>query len=276
MVGGPYRFSGLSGGQYLAVQKRFAPLCSVLSPRNADLPETWVQRADARDFRPLTLPCEDYVFDRDCTEGGIRLADYSFMGRIHWGPALAGKLWIPTQEPGEFLEPLENFFRVWVGYRMLQCGGVLLHSAAISRDGGGYLFVGHSGAGKTTLSRLALAAGWEVLSDDMNAVVLDQQGYRVAQLPFAGDLGQTAVFGGVCRLRGIYTLEQGEDHRIDTLSPASAIARLLGSSPVVNQDPFRCDLLLSILSHLQSRVPVRQLTFSRDPGFLRVLEMEGP
>jgi hypothetical protein len=43
----------------------------------------------------------------------------------------------------------------------------LLHGAAIARDGVGYLVLGESRAGKSTLGAGALEAGWALLSDDL-------------------------------------------------------------------------------------------------------------
>lgn len=67
-------------------------------------------------------------------------------------------------------------------YLLGSCMGVILmqrrilplHGSAIAIDGHAYAIVGHSGAGKTTLSTYLLEQGYQLLSDDLIAVTLDQ------------------------------------------------------------------------------------------------------
>ncbi|MFZ1574591.1 MAG: hypothetical protein WAT36_05020, partial [Chromatiaceae bacterium] len=82
------------------------------------------------------------------------------------------------------------------------------HSAAFARAGRAHVVFGHSGAGKSTSSRLALNAGWEVLSDDINALLPNPGGWRVEKLPFAGDLGQTPSRGRAYPIAGLHWLQQ--------------------------------------------------------------------
>ncbi|RIX52616.1 aldolase [Paenibacillus nanensis] len=67
-------------------------------------------------------------------------------------------------------------------YLLGSCMGVILmqrrilplHGSAIAINGKAYAIVGHSGAGKTTLSTYLLEQGYQLLSDDLIAVTLDQ------------------------------------------------------------------------------------------------------
>ena len=56
-------------------------------------------------------------------------------------------------------------------------GGLLLHAASVVRRGRALVFAGASGAGKTTLSRLA-PNGTAVLTDEVSYVRRDGEGYR--------------------------------------------------------------------------------------------------
>ena len=55
----------------------------------------------------------------------------------------------------------------------------LVHGAAIARDGVGYLVLGESRAGKSTLAAGALEAGWSVLSDDLAVIAPAGDGIRL-------------------------------------------------------------------------------------------------
>jgi hypothetical protein len=207
----------------------------------------------------------------------VRVAGWRFMARIdgldaQGGRSLRASLFTCESEGSHFLAQVENFFRLVVAYRLLELGGVLLHSAGLAWKGRALVFVGHSGAGKTTLSRLGLAAGHTVLSDDMNALCPDDSRRLMAEkLPFAGDLGrvpsprQAFPLAAVCRLR------KGENRR-RRIRPAEAVAFLVGSAPFVNVDPHRSDRLTNNLENLVRTVPVDELSFSREGGFWHLLD----
>jgi hypothetical protein len=53
-------------------------------------------------------------------------------------------------------------------------GGVILHASSVVVDGYSILFLGHSGAGKSTIAELASSCGAEVLSDDRTIVTIER------------------------------------------------------------------------------------------------------
>lgn len=257
--GGPYVFSGLSADQEAGVRRRFGSLCG---PGGAGI-ETRVFAAPASDFREVDTRGWEYNLSMDFAPGSVRFAGLSLMGRIDWAPSLAGGLWTPQGEGDLFAPVLENFFRVLSAYRLLETGGVLLHSAAVAEgDGGAFLLLGPSGAGKTTASRLCEERGGLVLSDDLNAAVFGEAGARVEKLPFTGDLGDRAGGPLEVPLRAVLRLEKGSEDRLVPLSPARALAHLLAASPFTNRDPWREEALLTALERLARSVPAYTLVFS--------------
>jgi hypothetical protein len=160
---------------------------------------------------------------------------------------------------------------------LLEQGGVLLHSAAVVSDAGAHVFFGPSGAGKSTISRLSLDAGCAVLSDDMNALRVTAGGVVVEKLPFAGDLGQTMeTADGIYAVRNLCRLEMGSPAALRDIRAAPAIALLLECAPFVNRNPYKHDEVIEKLEALNSRMPVRVLTFAMDNRFLRLLETQKP
>jgi hypothetical protein len=143
-------------------------------------------------------------------------------------------------------------------------------------DGSGraLLFLGPSGAGKTTLSGLALASGRTVLSDDLNAC-LPGPPARVEKVPFTGDLGERGAAGSY-PLRGLLRLEQGPADALRPLGTAAAMAALLACSPFVNGDPHRRDLLLANLEAVARSAPAQVLTFDLAGGFWGILDERFP
>jgi hypothetical protein len=120
------------------------------------------------------------------------------------------------------------------------------------------VFVGRSGAGKTTLAGSSLAAGRAILSDDLNAVVPAPEGPRVAPVPFAGDHRGSATepvpLAVLCRLL------QGPRTLLEPMAGAESLSTLLAAAPFVNQDPHRLERLLDVLEALVSSVSTLRAT----------------
>ena len=173
LPGGPYRFLDLSAAQVAAVHRTFPGAvvnAEVAAPPAGPPLTVRLRRAAAADFLPVDTRGWDYSMDFAWEPARVRLAGLGLAGRLDWQPALAGTLWTCEDGGVSFPGIFENFFRVLAAYRVQELGGAILHCAGIVRDGRAYLFLGRSGAGKTTVSRLSLAAGLEVLSDDLNVL----------------------------------------------------------------------------------------------------------
>lgn len=279
LAGGPYRLSGLGDGQARGVRERFEDRVSATGEDAAPEVPVRVFRAAAADFRDFDRTGREMTLDRRYEERAVSLAGWKLIGRIEVGPRRGAALWTSVAEGPELQGVFENFLRVLVAYRLVAAGGALMHSSGVVDRGRAFLFLGPSGAGKTTVGRLALEGGREVLSDDMNAVIRRQDGsgarYEVERLPFAGDLGQTGARGDRWPLAGFFRLDKGPEEspaRLEPLSPARTLAGLLACCPFVNADPHRRDLLTAHLEEMLETVPAGQLTFSRERPFEAISE----
>lgn len=88
---------------------------------------------------------------------------------------------------------------------------LMLHSSAALLDGQGLMFVGHSGAGKsTTLGMLGPHA--VVLCDDRNVVRLWDEGFRVHGTWSSGDVPE--VSGTAGPLRALMFIHQASENRL--------------------------------------------------------------
>jgi hypothetical protein len=68
-------------------------------------------------------------------------------------------------------------------------GGFQLHASSAIRNGHAFLFAGVSGAGKTTMARLAPSDAL-VLTDEISYIRRIAGGYRAYGTPFAGELAR--------------------------------------------------------------------------------------
>lgn len=272
-AGNDYVCDGLSAAQAEGVRAKFGSLCKAASDVSERSVTIRIFRGALEDFVVDEREWE-FDFDLDYSPTAVTFAGFHFMGRLDMGPPLCAALWTPEDERLVSHAIFENVLRVVVAYDVLEQGGVLLHSAAVVGDTGGHVFFGPSGAGKSTISRLSLNAGCAVLSDDMNALRITAGSVVVEKLPFAGDLGQTMeTDAGVHTVRTLCRLERGGTAALRPVGAAPAVALLLECAPFVNRNPYKYDQLIEQLEALNSRIPVRVLTFAIDSRFLPLLEV---
>ncbi|HDH08434.1 MAG TPA: hypothetical protein ENG96_03015 [Gammaproteobacteria bacterium] len=269
LVGGPYRFTGLSKIQHKAILERFGELCITDSPQKKNVVVTRVFHAPGQEFKIVDTRGWEMEIDFDFAPDYLNMAGLRFMARIEFEPLISAAFWTPDEENILNTSAFENLFRTIVAYRIVELGGLLLHSAGMTDGKQAWLFIGRSNAGKSTISRLGLNAGLSVLSDDMNAVFPNKNGdgFVTEQLPFAGDLGQTTGTRSHYPVHGIYQLKKGKNNQLDEVSPSDRLAMMMVCAPFINTNPYHYGKLLTNLSHLRDQVPGVQLTFNVNGGF---------
>jgi hypothetical protein len=138
-------------------------------------------------------------------------------------------------------------------------GGVLLHAGSAVRNGKAFCFAGVSGAGKTTITRLA-PADVTILGDEISYVRREADGYDAHGTPFAGELARAGE-NVRAPLAVVYVLAQGPENRIDDLPPAEAARALLRNVLFFAEDAELAQRAFHAACDLAERVPVRRLTF---------------
>lgn len=163
---------------------------------------------------------------------------------------------------------LETVLRILVAYDTLNAGGVLLHSAAVVSQGQAAVLFGHSGAGKSTASAIALQHGCRVISDDINVLIREKEAWVVLPVPFSGAFTASSEVRGPVQVSGLFRLRQSDHDETRPSSLANSVSVLAGSAPFINQDPGRLERLMDVLAQLANEIPVRDLHFSRGARFL--------
>ena len=164
----------------------------------------------------------------------------------------------------------ENFLRVLYAWECLARGGLLLHASGIVREGKGYVFIGHSGAGKTTIAGLSIPN--VVLSDDLVIVRPAHDGAYVYGVPFAGALPEVQRTNACAPLVGLFSLIQAPFHHVERLPLVAAAARLASCTPFVMQQAGSCAQVMSICTNLARVAPCYQLYFRKDNQFWEVID----
>lgn len=152
-------------------------------------------------------------------------------------------------------------------------GGFLLHSASAIRNGKAFLFAGVSGAGKTTISRLAPPDA-TLLTDEISYVRRSgkrEAGYTAFGTPFTGELAKLGE-NVSAPIAALYLLAQGPENRIDPVAPGEAARSLLANVLFFAEDEELVQSTFHSAFEFVSRVPVSRLTFVPDA---RVWELIG-
>ena len=168
-----------------------------------------------------------------------------------------------------FLRPLHHpQDRTIVLGRFCSLGGAMIHSSSVLDEGKAMLFVGMSGAGKTTIARLWRSHGATVLNDERNLVRVRHEAVWVGASPWHGEENQ--VDPASAPLAAIFFLKQSAANVLRPLTETESVGRLLQATfvPVFIPDgPSKTvDASLAILE----RVPSYELSFSPD---LRAMDL---
>lgn len=149
-------------------------------------------------------------------------------------------------------------------------GGFLLHSASAVRNGKAFLFAGVSGAGKTTISRLA-PTDVTLLTDEISYVRKRDIGYVAFGTPFTGELAKLGE-NTSAPVAALYLLAQGPENRVEPVASADAGRQLLANMLFFAEDQEMVHWAFQAACDFVGRVPVYKLTFVPDA---RVWEMIG-
>jgi hypothetical protein len=179
--------------------------------------------------------------------------------RAEWDPS-NGHGWV-RQSVNPY--SIDGVLRILHSLLLARQGGFLVHAASAVRNGRAFLFAGVSGAGKTTLSRLAPPDA-EVLTDEISYVRPTAAGYEAFGTPFAGEL---ARIGANLRapLAALYLLVQGPENRIEPVTPAEAARAVLRNILFFAHDDELVGLVFQSVFDFVARVPVHRLIFTPDP-----------
>jgi hypothetical protein len=186
--------------------------------------------------------------------------------RAEWEPAMrTGKIH-QTANPYS----IDAVLRIIHTLVLAKQGGFLLHSASAIRNGKAFLFAGVSGAGKTTISRLAPPDA-TLLTDEISYVRRQDEGYVAFGTPFTGELAKLGE-NASAPVTALYLLAQGPENRIEAVKVADAGRGLLANMLFFAEDPEMVQHAFQAACDFVDRVPVYKLIFMPDA---RVWEMIG-
>lgn len=180
-----------------------------------------------------------HVMEADEAFGNVR-------ARIRWEDPYASTI-------------LTSILRIAYAQAVLPYGAVSMHASVVVSDGSAFLFMGKSGTGKSTHSRLWLenVPGTVLLNDDNPIVRLTDAGTVVYGSPWSGKTpcykNESAPVAGMIRLR------QAPANRFESKEDIAAFSLLLPGCSVLRQDKRLHEALCATLVDMAEAVCVAEM-----------------
>jgi len=175
--------------------------------------------------------------------------------RAEWNPSTARGHIQQTINPYS----LDSVLRIVHTLLLARQGGFLLHASSAIRNGRAFLFSGVSGAGKTTMARLAPPDA-ALLTDEISYVTRQEGRYFAVGTPFFGELARVGE-NLQAPVEALYLLAKGPENKIEPIEGADAVRGLLGNILFFARDPEFVKMVFDAAFDFVSHVPVRRLTF---------------
>lgn len=170
--------------------------------------------------------------------------------------------------PAQSLQEVEHLIRICTAIWIFQMGGLLVHGAGLVYSGNGYLFVGVSGAGKTTASRLSKQA--YVLNDDLVVLMPEDDVWQVWATPFSNP-SQVKPNPGHALLKVMCKLIQDKAHDLVPITQALAAAEIISHVVVINSYPAHTSSVFQRCLKIVKLLQNYELHFLPDDGFWELL-----
>ena len=177
---------------------------------------------------------------------------------------------------GGALESLAMFptDQIWLAQKLSHLSGCIIHSLGVILDGNGYLFVGHSNAGKSTMAEILMKEA-VILCDDRNIIRKVGDKFNVYGTWSHGDV--PVVSASSAPLRGIYFLKQSKHTRLLPIQENSAVIKTLLAClirPLGSKEWWHRSMLF--LNDVSKAIPCRTLEFNKSGDVLNILQENNP
>jgi hypothetical protein len=200
------------------------------------------------------------------------VSSFCLGGLLLYNPDIAaGRMYLLKQGPGCF-RPLYRLLWMYFAQVLGERGACFVHAAALVKGEDGYLFMGDSGAGKSTF--IKLCPEYRALSDDGPIITSRNGEYQVYpspyhQMDFERGLDEEALRMNA-RIRGLYFLIKDDRPFLERVSKKEAFSMIL--KRYIHFFPYLSaqakSALFDLFFEVCDELPMYYLHFSTKPGCL--------
>ncbi|MDR0422288.1 MAG: hypothetical protein LBH72_04670 [Proteiniphilum sp.] len=168
---------------------------------------------------------------------------------------------------------LAHFLRAAFGIVAAYRKTIKVHASVIEKEGKALVFLGRSGTGKSTHSRLwkEFVPGCTLLNDDEPVVqIADDGSVRVYGTPWSGST--PCYRNASAEIAAFVHLYQSPENRLTQIKGVHAFTSLLQSAAVLRSDGKNRELVISIVEDILKKVPVYRLDNRPDREAVRLTE----
>ena len=154
---------------------------------------------------------------------------------------------------------------------LAQGRGVIIHGCGIKQDDRGVIFVGESGAGKTTMAKIwSQESDVEVLSDDRTLIRKKDDHFVMYGTPWHGE----GKFGspGSAKLDQIFFIKHAKKNSILKSNNAHSVTQFLKCSFPPFWDAAGMEYSMDVFSDLAAAVHCRMLSFKPDGSIIEFVD----
>jgi hypothetical protein len=241
------------------------------------LPKTWVSaRNDAvhvyiQDFKEYSFDFDSWSEElcQDCIVEDNFVIQRDFAARLLTNK----KIQLITLE--KVCDGFYNFLRWYLPLELMKVNKIILHSSCmLDKDSNAHFFLGHSGAGKTTVTELSSPR--TILGDDMNLLSVDYKKSIMAQAGAIGGYFKPQVnYDEEFPIKSFNWIVQSEENKRVKLSTAQARAKIMASVSNVFWESIskeQTDFIFNIVLKAATEVPLYELHFKKDSSFWSLIE----
>lgn len=167
-----------------------------------------------------------------------------------------------------------NFLRWYLSEKLMGLGKFVVHaSCVLDKNHQAHLFLGHSGAGKTTITKLSSPR--LVLGDDMNLVSLIDNVLYVEAGAIGGQFNSMIGYGKLMPVKACYWLKQSAKNECHQFEAAMAQQKLLASFANLHWPTLPQAKILQLMEFSMlalKTTPVYELQFKKDSSIWELLD----
>lgn len=194
----------------------------------------------------------------------IEFDQQGYQGVIDWQTKSASLI----QAVKHPLIGLDYFLRVVTAIGAFYTGGLMLHAAGVEREGKAYLFLGYSGAGKTTTARNSPPGS--VLNDDLLVLYRSNGVWMAGSTPFHNPTQNRPRPGSAPIAKMSYLVKDKEVY-LEPTPQAQALAEIVACVPVLTVETTYLKEYLQRAQEILRYVPYYHLHLLPDDSYWSIL-----